>query len=709
MSDQLRRMMSAEPRYADPALLLAEAFEAFRPPVRIDVADYAAEHRYLTNEGGGYVGRWRHQPVPYLVDPMRAWTARRFETIAVAGPGQSAKTEIAQNILLHDVATDPANLLWYMQTDDAVSAFVKGRINTMVQTHEPLSSRQGLRAVDDSLHYKRFRGMTVEFLSATRSNLINKSAPRIIADEIDAYPPGLGDIKALLDVRRQAFGRESRILAISHPDLAEGLDPKKWTAGIMSIYADSDRRIWYWPCPHCGAWSSPNPWGRRVMVIDYPVDAGLDEIEAKARLLCPVNGCLIEEAERGAMCRAGRWVGEGEIIAEDGTIEGELAPSRTAGFWIVGAMSPFILGGIGGLARARVKAEREYAQGVGEGAEATLKTVMTKQWGVPWAPPRQVGAADAAELAGRAEAGIILGQVPDGVRFLTLAIDCQIAHFDWLVRGWGQSGESWIIDRGMLGGSPASDPDAWDQLYSTVIARAWPLADESPRGMGLRGAGYDSHGAPGVTAQAYAAWLRWARLGRITKNGVISGRDAWSIIPMRGVGRPGAARLVVTYPDTSRRQDRKASRGEVPVAQFNANTFKDDLAGHLGRLDPGPWYVHFPAGLRAARPPHPFFDQLAVEKRDSAGRWQKPNNATRNEALDQLVMSHVLAHLHGINRIVWETPPAWADGWETNSLVRPIGPDAEETPILLPIGSAPPPAVAQSSWLGPRREGWLDR
>lgn len=689
MSD-LRRPASDEPRYADPALLIAETLEAFRPPVRIDVADYAAEHRYLTNEGGGYVGKWRHQPVPYLVEPMRAWTARRFETIAVAGPGQSAKTEIAQNILLHDVATDPANLLWYMQTDDAVAAFVKGRINSMVQTHEPLNSRQGLRAVDDSLHYKRFRGMTVEFLSATRSNLINKSAPRIIADEIDAYPPGLGDIKALLDIRRQAFGRESRLLAISHPDLAEGLDPAKWTAGIMSIYADSDRRIWYWPCPHCGAWSSPNPWGRRVMAIDYPPEASLDEIEAAARLVCPVNGCLVEEVERGPMCRAGRWIGEGEEIAEDGTVAGELAASRTAGFWIVGAMSPFILGGIGGLARARAKAEREHAQSVDEGAEATLRTVMTKQWGVPWSPPRRVGAADAGEIADRAEAGLVLGEVPDGVRFLTLGIDCQIAHFDWLVRGWGVGGESWVIDRGLLGGSPAANPDDWDELYRSVIARAWRLADGTGRGMALRAAGYDSHGAPGVTTQAYAAWLRWAGLGHITKYGVLSGRDAWSIVPMRGVGNPGAARLVVTYPDTSRRFDRKASRGEVPVAQFAANAFKDDLAGHLQRLAPGPWYVHFPAGLRAARPPHPFFEQLAAEKRDQAGRWKKPNNAARNEALDQLVMTHVLAHLHGINKIAWSAPPAWADTWDNNSLVGVLAEDAEENPVLLPIGRPAP-------------------
>jgi phage terminase large subunit GpA-like protein len=700
----------ADAKYADPRVAFARAIEALLPPARVDVADYAAGNRYLVNEGGGYVGRWRHDPVPYLVEPMRAWSARLYSTIAVAGPGQSAKTEIAQNVLLHDVATDPANLLWYMQTDDAVAAFVKGRINPMVEAHDGLKTRQGLRPVDDSLHYKRFRGMTVEFLSATSSNLINKSAPRIIADEIDAYPPGLGDVKALLDIRRQAFGRESRLLAISHPDRAEGLNPAKWSAGIMAIYADSDRRVWYWPCPHCGAWSSPNPWGLRVMTLDYPSEPEftLDDVELAARLICPVNGCEIEDGERHQMNLAGRWIGRGQLIDEDGTVEGELAPSRTAGFWIVGAMSPFILGGIGGLARARVKAEREYEAGADDAAEATLRTVLAKQWGIPWSAPRQVGQVDGEQLAARAEAGLDLGQVPEGVRFLTLAIDCQIASFDWLVRGWGVQGESWVVDHGVLGGNPATDPEDWDRLFETVIARAWPLADGSGRGMTVHAAGYDYHGAPGVSSQGLDAWTRWRRLDRVKSFGKISGRDAWAILPTRGIGRPNAPRLAVTYPDTSARRDRRASKGTVPVAQFNANAFKDDLAGQLQRAIPGPWFVHFPGPLRRPRPPHLFFDQLAAENRDPAGRWIKANHAARNEALDQLVMSHVIAHLHGLSRIVWGNPPTWAEVFDKNCDVI-AAPSAEADTAAMPadlFAAAAAQPARPRPWLEARRN-WL--
>jgi phage terminase large subunit GpA-like protein len=704
-------------RYADPFAIFAEELEAILPADRVDVADFAAAHRYLA---GAYIGRWNPDAVPYLVEPMRALSGRRYRTVAIVGPGQSAKTTVAENWLLHSVATSPASFLWYMQTDEGVTAYVKGRINPMVDAHDKMRERIGLRVVDDSLHFKRFRGMTIEFLSANEGNLINKSAPRIVADEIDAYPPSLGDVKALLDVRRQAYDPGSMLLALSHPDRAEGLDPAKWTAGIMSVYADSDRRVWYWPCPHCGAWSSPNPWGSRVMAIDYPAEAALDEIEAAARLVCPVNGCLIEDGERHQMNRRGRWIGNGQAIDEDGEVTGELVSTSTAGFWIVGAMSPFVLGGIGGLARARVRAERDHLAALDDDTRKTLRTVMAKQWGVPYSPPRQIGTIDPAVLADRAEPTLTLGLVPAGVRFLTVAVDCQLGHFDWLARGWGVAGESWIVDKGRLAGDPAAHAEDWDRLFAQVLSRAWPLADASGRAMTPRAVGYDAHGQAGVTLQALAAWRRWRRQGVARLWGRIAGRDAWSILPMRGVGTPGAARLSVTYPDNSSRTGKqRASRGDVPVGQFNTNVFKDDLAGQLRRAEPGSWYVHFPGALRSPASPQVWFEQLAAEQRDDAGRWKKKNNAARNEAFDQLVMTHVLAHLQGLPRIDWDNPPPWAADWEQNPAIAPIeidpeaalpiGSRARPAPTEAPAPSAPAIAAARPgpSWFGERRERWF--
>jgi len=174
--------------FADPRLILAEAIKAYLPPERINTADYAAKHRILDNRGGGYVGRWNHDEAPFLVGPMEALDELRFLNVAVVGPARSGKTTIGQNWILKSVDVDPADFLVYAQTDDVIESYVKREIAPMIDLHPQVKEKLGLRPVDNSLKFKRFRAMWIEFLAAAYNNLINKSAPRIIMTEIDAYP-----------------------------------------------------------------------------------------------------------------------------------------------------------------------------------------------------------------------------------------------------------------------------------------------------------------------------------------------------------------------------------------------------------------------------------------------------------------------------------------------------------------------------------------
>lgn len=688
-------------RFADARGAVLDALTGFLPADRVSVADHAAAHRWLDNRGGGFVGQWSHAEAPYLREPMEALTSRDHLTVAVVGPGRCGKTAIAENWLLQSVETDPADMLWYEPTDDAVESYVKRVIAPMIDLHGGLRNRLGA----NSLHFKRFGAMAAEFLAANYVNLLGKSAPRIVIDEVDACPDRLGDVYQLADVRRQTYGQDSMVLAVSHPDRATGTDPAAWHAGIMRLYAQSDRRAWWWPCPDCNGWSSPCPNAARVMTLSYPADAPIDEIAEATRLLCPICGALIEDRWRRPMNQEGVWIGTGQEIDQDGVITGTLARRDTAGFWIVGAMSLFILGGIGALARERVAAERE-AQATGD--EQGLRDVMAKRWGIPAPARRRIGALDAEAIADRAEADLVLGTVPDGVRFLTAAIDIQANRFEVLVRGWGVRGESWVVDAIRRAAEPSTDPEAWDTLLADLMARAWPLGDESGRGMRLRALGYDSGGEAGVTLQAYDAWRRARARGAARMLGRVAGRDAWALLPLKGLGGPNAARLSVVYPDSARKDRRAGARGQIPLGQYNANTFKDDLATQLARIEPGPWAVHVPASLRAAAPPHAWFEQLCAESRRADGRWEKRPGA-RNEAMDLMVMTHVLAHLHGIARIDWDRAPAWAAPWDRNPAVVALDAPAPAAPKG--ARTAPAPGITAPAAYNPaaRRIGSADR
>ncbi len=699
-----------EAPYASASQIAIEALGLFLPPERLNTAEYAIRNRLLENSGGGHVGQYSAEIAPYVVQPQQCLDSLEHLTVAVVGPGQVGKTVIAENWLQKSVEADPADLLWYMQDQAALESYVKGRINPMIRLHDGMQRKLGRRPVDDSLSFKNFGAMRAEFLAFGDSTIRNRSAPRLVADEVDGYN-WLGDVRPPLDIRRQTFGRQSMLLAMSHPDLARGLDPAKdWTSGIMGFYAPSDRRVWYWECPHCRAWSSPVPIASRVMTIEYPSepDVPLDVVEREAYLLCPVGGCIVRDHERQDMNLSayrssfGGWIGLGQELTEGGVVKGELIPNDIAGFWIVGAMSPFVLGGIGGLAKERVKAERDLEA---SGEEQGLRQVMVKGWGVPYKRPKVAGSVDAKDIVARCEPELRKGFVPEGVRLLFAAVDIQKWGFEYLVRGYGPGGESWVVDHGRIaegvGGaaiSPATSPDDWDLMFSRVF-RAYPLADGSGRVMALRGAGWDLHGEPGVSEQAYAAWLRWkARAGsEVRLYGQIDRREAWSHLPLRGANTLNAPRLIVTYPDTGKAATR-VSLGAVPVAQHNPNVFKATVSGQLKRAEPGPGYIHFPTWLRSKEEPHVFFEQAVAERQLANGRWEKVTPGAKNEALDLLVMTAVLAHLHGVSRIDWIKPPPHAAPWNENPAVR-VGemlvpaPDAEAdaSAARTPAGAPPSP------------------
>ncbi len=675
--------------YADAGRLLSDTFDAFLPPNRMSVADHAAQHRWVKSPVGAHLERWSHDTAPYLTEPMHWLSDDQYDTVAIVGPGACGKTMIAENWLLYSVESDPADLLWYLNTDAALDAYVKARIDTMLDQHDPLIGH--LRHGRDSVGFKRFRGGRAEFLTFTPSSLVNKHVARIVADEIDNYDEALGDPLALLNPRRQAAGADSKLLVISHPDRGAPIDaPRAKQRGIMGVYADSTRCTWWWRCPHCGTYSSPHPGTARRMVLDWPKDAPLDEVQAKARLVCPA-GCVIEDGERYAMNLTGRWVGEGETIDEDGRVTGQRRAVKTAGAWILGVMSPFTKDGIGGLARALAQAERAAELGDVEG----LRQVVVKTCGEPFAPPAKLGSIDAAVLAERADKGLSLGVVPEGVRFLTAWADAQGSRFEWLVRGWGEGGASWVIDRQWMPAEPGTNPEAWDDLIERMQDAVYPLADGSGRGMRIRGVGFDSQGVPGVTEQAYAAWLRFRRLGKARKLGLMEGRDVWDLVPTRGMPTRYAPRIALVYPNTQRKDRKAAARGQVPMLQFNPNMGKDALAAQLALEAPAAGSVSFPYDLRDGdEPPFEFFEQLAAEQRDPvSGAWSKRENHSRNEVMDMMVGCEVIARLHGLHRLDWDKPPVWAQPWETNSMLVTMEVEAEAAPAAVPADLRPLPVM----------------
>lgn len=690
--------------FADANALVASAFAALMPPVRMSVAEWAESSRWVTSPG--FVGRYGFDGVPFLRAPTEALTSEMYATTCVVGPGQVGKTMVPENWLAWSVEHDPADFLWFLNTEAVKDAYVKTVIEQVIRDHPVMRRRLGGRPIDNSLSFKRFDGMVAEFLAAVRSNVLNKKATRMVLDEVDGYGPDLDDVLAIFDVRRQTIQYGSMLLALSHPDKATGLDPDEdWNAGIMAIYRPSTRGRWWWPCPRCGGYSSPVPGAARFMALDYDAAAPLDEIAGTARMRCPLCDGKFDDRERHAMNTAGLWAGLGQEVDRDGRLKGTLVRRDISGWWVVGAMSPYTLGGWGGLARRRVEAERAFAR---TGDDQGLRDVMSKGWGVPYERAKVSGVVNAQVLVDRVE-GFRLGLVPDVVRCLFASIDVNKTWFEVLVIGLSDTGELWTVDHfkvlrsfDALGQEQQVDParraSDWDLLTDLVVDRAWPLASDPTRGMRPRGVICDSAGEDGVTRQAYNWWRRLRdrtaaddKAAPLTRReGVIDGRDVWTMLLSKGLSGVNQPRLTVAYPDSGRKDRTAGATGDVPVAQFNPKPFKDDLASQFEQLEAGSGYVHlsddllnWDAETGEAVAPHPFFDQLAAEAPDKSGRWQPVKAGIRNEAWDLFVLILVLLHLWGARKYDWRNPPAWGRPVNDNPLVVPlaVASDAPATAI----------------------------
>lgn len=658
--------------FASAGKLLLETLGGVLPPELISVADWARTKRWVKSPRSTNLSLWAHETAPYLVGPMEALSDESLSTVPIVGPAGCGKTMSAENWLLTTIDTDPADFLWYGPTEPLLDAYVKQRIEPMLDDHAPLiGDKRGLGR--DSVSFKRFLGMSAQFLTFTGSNLTNKHVARIVCDEVDACDPNVGDPLTVLNYRRRAAGAGSMLCLISHPDRATGLNPAiDWQSGIMSAYADSDRRTWWWQCPDCGEYSSPNPGTSLHMVLAFSETAPLDVVAEEARLICPVCEAKLDERQRRGMLRTGKWLCHGQAIDGEGRIHGERRPNPSAGFWIVGAMNAFMPDGIGGMAREREKARRESEI---SGDDKALKQVMVKGWGIPYQPPRKVGTIEASALAERVDPNLQLRQVPDWVRLITVGVDSQSNRFELLARGWGPEMESVILDKRVIPAEPATSPEDWDELHALLAGLEYPLADGSGRVMRPRCAVYDVVGAPGVTEQAYAAWLRARRGGLVRRVGKIRERDAWTLLPARGASTPQAPRITLSYPDRKRGDRQAAAKGDIPLLIFNPNQAKDALAAQLSRAEGGKGAIHFPAEL--IRPPAEpggapdlsEFEQLVAERRDAKGAWAKIRPSERNENIDLMVMAESAARLFGVHRIRWERPPAWAAEWNVNTLV----------------------------------------
>jgi len=191
------------------------------------------------------------------------------------------------------------------------------------------------------------------------------------------------------------------------------------------------------PCPKCGVWIAP----ARADLKGW--EAAENELQAGelARFYCPECQQPMNDDERTVAVRDCRLVHEGQRIQPDGTVVGELPPTRTLGFKPTGFTNLFT--SAGDLGVEEWNAERRNDE---ENAERELCQFA---WATPYVPLfSEIETLEADAICKRGRKGFGRGLVPDDADTLVVFVDTGKFLCHYVMIAGRPDGRTHVVDYG---------------------------------------------------------------------------------------------------------------------------------------------------------------------------------------------------------------------------------------------------------------------
>lgn len=644
---------------ADAVEMAREALQLLTPPEQISTTECAARYRKLpAPEGSGFI-YWSPTLTPYINGIQDALDDPRVELIAVIKPGRVGGTVAAENHLFKRMKFGPlTDTLWYLPSESEVDSYIDSTVAPMFRLHPDLQAKIGKGRSDDKRTFKKVSGRKLEYMSVNNKTITGRQGGLIVGDEIDAIVRRLrGTFVTQVKTRGRTLGSRRKAYLCSHPDLG-------WTSGIGAAYRETTRGLFWWACPHCMSWSSPCPPARHRMILDYERAVGVSDddylgrVAATACLICPHCGAAITDEHKAEMLLGGKWVFEGQEIAEDGAVTGEPRSMTALGFWIHGTMSPFVK--FSELARDVEGAKREHQR---TRKPERLREVTSKVLGEVYEGATGAGGAlEPRMLERRAAAeGFPVGAAPGETMFITAAVDVGGSKFDVSIYGWDLEGRSWLIDRitikqrlwvdGVMRDLRTAERiDDWNVLEDQVLNRVIPLVDQPDMALPIAGMAID-------TGDGNVTWKAREFARRMSVKGYSWGKGAnrWERVRLiKGARSPLATELPAKGRTVSVNEEGKVVDPVVLEWDLGVHKLKMLSVERLAVTDGGPGQCYFATGL-----PQSTFAEFTGEVLID-GSWERRGP---NESLDLFGYNEAVRLMLRPERvdIKWDTlRPVWA-------------------------------------------------
>jgi phage terminase large subunit GpA-like protein len=582
------------------------------PPERLNLAAWAEKHFVLSPEYSALTNElrlfgWQREIFDSFTDPT-------VNKIVLKVGTQLVKTLFIQAAIAFVMAEVPGPVLLIQPKDDDARTFSHDRLSPMLRDIPALQGKvsDSKRNSGSTIFYKSFPGGNITLVGSLKpGNMARRSIQYLFADEVNKYPASVGDEGsplALAEERSSTFGTRAKIVYACSPTVE--------TAAISREYAESDQREAWCACWKCGELQVLK-WGQ----VRWDSALPREEQASSARYICEHCGAAWTDLDRWKAADQARWIARKPFIG-------------AAGFCISHLCSPYKT-----LAKMVATFLKAKASNDVNGLRVFVNTNLAEEWKEKGEAPEW------RRLMDRREA-YETGTVPEGVLFLTAAVDVQADRLKVEVKGWGRGRESWSIayeviqplrsSGGRMVSTRTSEPEPWDML-AALLQTEWQCAGGGT--MQVWCTAVDTGYSP---QNVYDFCHRFPQ----PAHGPAGSRvhSYLTVVPIKG--GDSEHKLIQSVSDA----DAARKRQGLKVVWIGTHSAKQEIYDSLrlerGRGERGPGYSHHPEQYG-----EDFFRGLCAESRlvkaNGDVEWRR---AGRNEPLDLHVYNRASAELCGISR-----------------------------------------------------------
>ncbi len=158
-------------------VLERRAYQAFQPPKKLSLSEWADENAFLSAESSAEGGRWR--TLPYQKGIMDAITDPEIEQVTVMKSARVGYSKILNHVIAFHIHQDPAPIMLVQPTIEDAQGYSKEEIAPMLRDTpclKGLVSEAKAKDGANTILQKQFPGGTLSLVVRTRRVVLEGSA-----------------------------------------------------------------------------------------------------------------------------------------------------------------------------------------------------------------------------------------------------------------------------------------------------------------------------------------------------------------------------------------------------------------------------------------------------------------------------------------------------------------------------------------------------